>query len=458
MRIIIIGDGKVGHSIAEALVDEDHEVTIVDRSEAALQRSQDTLDAQVVRGNGVNADTLVEAGAETADIVIAVTVSDEINMLSCLTAKRLGAQYAIARIRDPEYNKSLPFLTRELMIDYVINPERIMALEISRMLRYPFTGSVETFARGRVELMDFRLARGDRLVGLALKDLDSLRPALPRVLFCAVQRGGEALIPKGDLTLLEGDRVYVAGDIPTITQFFKHIGKNTSGVRSVMILGAGRIAYYLCTLLMDMHIQVTVVELDALRAQEFSEMLPRASVIVGDGTDQELLISEGLDHFDAFVTLSGLDEENIMAGLNALRAGVRKVIVKTSRDNYLDLLSAMGLDSAVSVRQVTGNTILRTVRTRSAANAAAAVDRLYRLMDGEVEALEFVVQKEGRVVNVPLKDLDIRPDALIAVIVRDGQVRVPFGGDSLKENDRVVVIKKGGGVETLDDILGDKKA
>jgi len=186
MRIIIIGDGKVGYLIAEALITEGHEVTIVDRSEAALLRSRDTLDAMMVKGNGVNVDTLMEAGAPMADIVIAVTVSDEINMLSCLTAKRLGARYAIARIRDPEYHKSLSFLMRELLIDYVINPERLMAQEISRMLRYPFTGSVETFARGRVELMDFRLAQGDLLEGMALKDLYTKKPELPRVLFAAV--------------------------------------------------------------------------------------------------------------------------------------------------------------------------------------------------------------------------------------------------------------------------------
>lgn len=453
MRIIIIGDGKVGHSLAESLIEEDHEVTIIDRSEAVLGRSRDTLDALTIQGNGVNVETLMEAGADKADIVIAVTVSDEINMLACLTAKRLGADYAIARVRDPEYNKSLSFLMRELQIDYVINPERVMAQEISRMLRYPFTGNLETFARGRVELMDFRLAKGDALVGIALKDLYSKRTSLPRVLFCAVQRGEEAIIPRGDLVLQEGDLVYVSADVPTITKFFRHIGKNTSDIKSVMVLGAGRIAYYLCALLLQMHMQVKVVELDAERAEAFSQMLPGANVIVGDGTDQELLISENLTHYDALVTLSGLDEENIMAGLYAQNAGVRKVIVKNSRDNYLDLLGAIGLESAVSTRQVVGNTILRTVRTRSAADLAAPIERLYRIMDGAVEALEFVVHKQDSFVDVPLKDLPIRPEALIAVVVRNGEVVVPRGEDTLRLGDRVVVIVKGGGIERLDDIM-----
>lgn len=453
MQIIIIGDGKVGHSIAETLIAEDHEVTIVDRSEAALQRSQDTLDALVVKGNGVNVDTLMEAGAPEADILIAVTMSDEINMLSCLTAKRLGARYAIARIRDPEYNKSLSFLMRELLIDYVINPERIMAQEISRMLRYPFSGSVETFARGRVELMDFRLGRGDALVGMPLKDLYQKKPGLPRVLFCFIQREDEAIIPKGDLVLQEGDHVYVAADVLTITRFFQHIGKNTSDIKSVMILGAGRVAYYLCMLLIDMRMQVTVIEQDEERARTFAEMLPEAGVIVGDGTDQELLLSEGLDQFDAFVTLSGLDEENIMTGLYAKSVGVRKVIVKNSRDNYMDLLGMIGLESAISIRQVTGNTILRTVRTRGAADAAAAVERIYQLMDGAVEALEFIARPEDDFIGLPLKRLRVQKDALIAVIVRDGQVHIPFGEDVVRPGDRVVVIVKGNSVECLADVL-----
>lgn len=453
MRIIIIGDGKVGHTIAQHLITEEHEVTIVDRSEAALLRSQDTLDAMMVQGNGVNVDTLLEAGADQADIVIAVTVSDEINMLSCLTAKRLGSKYAIARIRDPEYNKSLSFIMRELMIDYVINPERIMAQEISRILRYPFSGSVETFARGRVELMDFRVAEDDVLKDIALKDLYSKKPHLPRVLFGAVEREGEALIPKGDYVLQVGDRVFVAADVLTITRFFAAIGKNTSDIKSVMILGAGRIAYYLCSLLLDMHKQVTVVEIDPERAKEFAQMLPGANVIIGDGTDQELLTSEGLDHFDAFVTLSGLDEENIMAALYAKHLGVRKVVVKNSRDSYQELLGLIGLESAVSTRTVTGNTILRTVRTRNAANQADAVERLYRLMDGEVEALEFLVQKDCPLIDRKLKSLRIRANILIAVIVREGKVFIPFGEDVLKPGDRVVIIVKSGGVERIQDIL-----
>lgn len=452
MRIIIIGDGKVGHSLAERLIFEGHEITIVDRSESVLQRSMNTLDAMTVKGNGVNAGTLTEAGAQTADIVIAVTISDEINMLACLTAKRLGAKYAIARIRDPEYHKSLSFLMRELLIDYVINPERIMAQEISRILRYPFTGSIETFARGRVELMDFRVGREDGLAGIALKDLYAKKPRLPRVLFCAVQRGHEAIIPKGEFVFDIGDLVFVASDILTMTAFFKAIGKNTSGVRNVMIVGASRIAHYLTQLLLDMGMEVSVVELDAERASEFAELLPKANVILGDGTDQELLLSEGLSNYDAFVTLSGLDEENIMAGLYAKHIGVKKVIVKSSRDTYSELLGTLGLDSVISTKQVTSNTILRTVRARTAASAAA-VEHLYRLLEGKVEALEFIIHAGEPLIDKQLKNLPLKPDALIAVIVRNGQVLIPTGSDALREGDRVIALIKDSGIETLNDLL-----
>ncbi len=454
MRIVIIGDGKVGHTLATQLIKEGHELTIIDRNEKVLQRSMDELDALLIQGNGVSANTLTEAEAQSADIVIAVTISDEINMLCSLTAKKLGAQYTISRIRDPEYMKSLPFLMKELSIDYVINPERTTALEISRILRYPFSGNVETFARGRVEMMDFRISKEDGLAGTRLRDLYQKRHDLPRVLYSLVERGHEALIPKGDFIFQDHDRVFVAADIRTMTEFFRAIGKNTLKVHKLMIMGGGRIAYYLVSMLLEMKMDVSIIEIDPDKARELSEVFPGANVILGDGTDQELLLSEGLKDCDAFITLSGRDEENIMAGLCAVQNGVRKVIVKNNRDHYSDTLSAMGLDSILSPRQVTCNTILRTVRTRSNADQAQAVQRMYRLMDGRAEALEFIVHKDDAFIGVPLKDLRVKDDALIAVIVRGSQVQMPTGMSALEAEDRVIVITKGNGVKTLQEVLG----
>lgn len=454
MRIIIVGDGKVGHHLAGQLVAERHEVTIVDRDEAVLKRSMDTLDALVVKGNGVSVETLTEAGAQHADVVIAVTISDEINMLCSLTAKKLGAKYAIARVRDPEYMKGLPFLMKVLLIDYAINPERNMALEISRILRYPFSGNVETFARGRVEMLDFHITHDDGLAGIMLKDLYRVRKDLPRVLLCAVEREHKAIIPKGDFVLKEDDRVFVAAEVNIITAFFNAIGKNTRVIRRVMVLGGSRIAYYLVSMLLDMGMQVTLVEIDPDRARELSEALPRANIVLGDGTDHDLLLGEGLLDCDAFVTLSGLDEENIMSGLYAVRHGVPKVIVKNNRDNYTELMDDLGLDSVVNTKHVTSNTILRTVRTRGNADRSSGVMRMYRMMDGRAEALEFVADKGADYTGIPLKKLKIRNDALVAVIVRDGRVKVPTGDDTLEFEDRVIVIVKGNGVMMLNDVVG----
>ena len=452
MHIVIVGGGKLGYSLAQSLVDEGHEVTIVDRSESVLQKSVDTLDAMFIKGSGVSTETLTEASVQYADILIAVTAGDEINMLSCLTAKRLGAQYAIARIRDPEYLSSLAFLQKELYIDYIINPERATAREISRMLRFPFAGNIETFARGRVEMVDFRADEGDPVVGVPMREMYKKNRQLPQVLFCAVERGGEIIIPKGDFIIHAGDRVHVVSDAETVTQFFDALGRGMETIRSVMIMGGSRIAYYLASMLLSMHIKVSIIEINSAKARALSEQLPGATIIEGDGTDQELLESEGLSDTHAFVLLSDRDEENLMAGFYAAQRGVKKVIVKSSRDNYSAIMHNMGLDSIISTKKVACNTILRTVRAR-ASRSFAAVERMYRLMDGQAEALEFIAEAGDPYIHVPLKNLVIAPHSLIAVIVREGQVRVPFGNDTIEAGDNVVVISRRAGIRALGEVL-----
>lgn len=451
MRIVIIGGGKLGLSLAQSLVNEKHDVTVVDRNDAVLQKGMDTLDAMFIKGSGVSSEALKEAGAQYADIVIAATTWDEINMLSCLTAKKLGAQYAIARIRDPEYLESLPFLQKELDIDYVINPERSTAREISRMLRFPFAGNLETFARGRVEMVDFRAAEGDQMVGLPLKDINKKNKNMPQVLICGVERGDEAIIPKGDFVIESGDQVHVISDVNTITNFFNYIGKGMATVRSVMIMGGSRIAFYLAQMLIAMHIKVSIIEMNPQKARQLSENLPEANIIEGDGTDQELLESEGLADVNAFITLSDRDEENMMAGFYAVQRGVKKVIVKSSRDNYSTIMHNIGLNTIISTKDVACNVILRTVRTR-ASRSFASVERMYRLMEGRVEALEFIAGVDEPYLHVPMKDLSA-PDCLVAVIVREGQVRVPFGNDTIEAGDHVVILSRRTGVSSLSEVL-----
>ena len=451
MRILVVGDGKVGHTIAEQLIREKHDVVIIDQDDEVLTKCEDTLDVICVRGNGANAKVLLDAQADRADILIATTASDETNMLCGLIAKRLGTKYIIARIRDPEYNDSLTLLQRELGIDMALNPERATALEIGRLLRFPFASNIESFAKGRVEMVEFRAQEHDVVTGHALKDLARMR-GLPQVLYAVIEREGRVIIPTGDFIIQAGDRVHVAGDMVTITNYFHYLGKNSLRIRRVMLLGGGRISYYLAKMLVPMGIRVSMIEINERKANHLSELLPEVNVIYGDGTDQELLDQEGLKDMDAFVTLSDRDEENLMTGLFAVRQGVPKVIVKNNRVAYADLINSLGLDSVVSPRSITCANILRYVRGR-VNSEGTKVERLYRLMDGKAEALEFIARAGDPYIGIPLKDLRTRPGVLVAVIVRKGQVIVPFGNDHIENGDSVIVLSRDSGIKDLNEVI-----
>ncbi|MDY4518796.1 MAG: Trk system potassium transporter TrkA [Candidatus Spyradocola sp.] len=451
MRILVVGDGKVGHTIAEQLIREKHDVVIIDQDDEVLTKCEDTLDVICVRGNGANAKVLLDAQADRADILIATTANDETNMLCGLIAKRLGTKYIIARIRDPEYNDSLTLLQRELGIDMALNPERATALEIGRLLRFPFASNIESFAKGRVEMVEFRAQEHDVVVGHALKDLARMR-GLPQVLYAVIEREGRVIIPTGDFIIQAGDRVHVAGDMVTITAYFQYLGKNSLRIRRVMLLGGGRISYYLAKMLVPMGIRVSMIEINERKANHLSELLPEVNVIYGDGTDQELLDQEGLKDMDAFVTLSDRDEENLMTGLFAVRQGVPKVIVKNNRVAYADLINSLGLDSVVSPRSITCANILRYVRGR-VNSEGTKVERLYRLMDGKAEALEFIARAGDPYIGIPLKDLRTRPGVLVAVIVRKGQVIVPFGNDHIEAGNSVVILSRDSGIKDLNEVI-----
>ena len=452
MRILLVGDGKVGHTLAEQLISEDHDVVIIDRDDEVVRKAEDTLDAMCVHGNGANAKTLIEASVDKADIVVAATASDETNMLCCLIAKRLGAKYTIARIRDPEYNESLTLLQHELGIDMTLNPERATALEISRLLRFPFASNIESFAKGRVEMVEFRAQEGDAIVGLPLKALSGKLPNLPRVLYCAVERDGEVSIPNGDFVIQTGDRVHVAGEMVAITQFFRHIGRSAKRAKNVMIMGGSRISFYLAKMLAQAGIHATMIEIDPEKAAALSEQLPHTDVIEGDATDQELLEQENLSGMDAFVALSDRDEENLMTGLYAQQQGVQKVIIKNNRRAFSDVIDSLGLDCLVSPRIITCDTLLRYVRARVNADGAA-VEKLYRLVDGKAEALEFIARSGDPYIGVPLKDLTVRQGTLVAIILHGSKVVVPFGDSVIQSGDRVVIVANESGISDLNEVI-----
>ena len=452
MRILVVGDGKVGHTLAQELISEGHDVVIIDRNDEVLRKAEDMLDAMCIHGNGANAKTLLDAGVEKADIVVAATASDETNMLCCLVAKRLGAKYTIARIRDPEYNESLTLLQHELGIDMTINPERATALEISRLLRFPYASNIESFAKGHVELVEFRAQDGDVIVGRPLKELPAKLPSLPKVLYCAVERDGEVTIPTGDFVIHAGDKVHVAGEMVTITDYFRFMGRTAKRVKNVMLLGGGRISYYLAKLLSPAGIHVTMIEIDEEKAEQLSAQLPHVDVIAGDGTDQELLEQENLGGMDAFVSLSDRDEENLMTGLYAQQQGLQKVIIKNNRLAYNGVINSLGLDSLVSPRIITCNALLRYVRAR-VNGGGTAVEKLYRLVDGKAEALEFIAREGDPYIGVPLKALTVSPGTLVAIILHRGKVIIPFGNDVIQAGDSVVIMSNRSGITDLKEVI-----
>lgn len=456
MRIIVVGIGKLGYTVAESLAREDHDVVIVDQNEHVVARCEDALDVLCVRGNGANAAVLLEAGVEKADIIISTTATDEVNMLCSLMAKRLGARYAIARVRDPQYNESLTLMQRELGIDMAINPERATALEISRLLRFPFASTIETFAKGRVEMVAFKALEGDAIVNHSLQELtqNKLFSPLPRVLYAVIERGSEVFIPHGDFIIRAGDRVHVAADMITITKYFHALGKGNYRIRSVMLLGGGRISYYLAKMIAPVGMNTTILEIDPDKAKKLGEMFPETNVnvICGDGTDQDLLEQEGLSKMDAFVTLCNRDEENLLTGLHAVRKDVPKVIVKNNRIAYTEITNDLGLDTIVSPKSITSTMILRYARAR-VNGGGTSVEKLYRLVDDRVEAMEFVAKQNDPYIGKPLKDLNIRRNTLVAVIVRHGKVIVPFGNDHIESGDTVVIIACESGIKDLNEVI-----
>lgn len=455
MKIIIIGTGKVGFSLAEQLLNEKHDITIVDTQDSALRRATDALDIMSVKGNGVSTDTLREAGAEDADLLVAATNSDEVNMVCCLTAKHLGAKYTIARIRNPEYNLGLHELKKNMGIDMVINPENATAVEISRLLRFPSAANIETFCRGRVELMGFRLQEGDFLVNQPLHALSAQVKQLS-LLVCAVDRDGEVTIPNGFFVPQVGDKLYLIGRPTSLDQFFRLLGRYSPKVKTVFIVGGGKISVYLTAILEKMKMRVKIVELSEKRCRLVSEMMPRTTVICGDGTDQELLESERMSAADAFVALTDRDEDNLIISLYAMQQGMHKVVTKCNRQNYTGIARAVGLDSVISPKLITAAQILQLVRGMQNSQGSV-MNTLYRIADGKTEAMEFTVGPSTRHLNVPLRDLHLHKGILIAVIMRDGEIIIPEGSSCIQEGDSVIIISRDRPIQDLNDIYAEEE-
>lgn len=451
MKIVIIGDGKVGHKLTARLSEEDYDIVLIDQNEGRLKEALNRMDIFCITGDGANAEIQREADVPHADLVIACASTDELNMLSCLLAKRLGAKHTIARVRNPIYYKQIGLLKEDLHLSMAVNPELTVSHEIARVLLFPDTSKVETFVKGRVELVEFPIRPDSRLKDLSLAEI--YRKYQIKILVCAVKRGNDVFIPDGETVLREGDKIHIAAIHKELEAFFNAIGKRSSKVKNVMICGGGRVSYYLANLLQSDRMNVKIIERDYKKCENLCEMLPDVTVINGDATNHDLLIEEGIEYADALVALTGMDEENIIMALFAKTKNVPKIVAKVNEDSRAQMVEGLGIDSIVSAKSATADAILSYVRARKKSLKNANVEALYSLVNNRVEALEFIIRQECEYTNIPLKNLKTKKDYLIACIGRKGKIRIPNGEDHIEVGDSVVIVTTERGVNDLKDML-----
>ena len=451
MKIIVAGCGKIGRAIVKSLVAEGHDILIIDTKPEIVEELTNIYDVMGICGNCADSDIVSEANAGEADIYLAVADSDELNMLSFFIAKRMGAKDTIARIRAPEYNdNSLVFMKDNLEISMPINPERLAAQELFNILKFPSALKVETFSRRTMEMTEVRLQEDSVLDGVKLLDIRQKFKA--QVLICCVQRGEDVFIPDGNFVLRGGDRIGVTASNAELVKFFKNTGLLQRPVKNVIILGGSRTAYYLAEMLIDIGADVKIIDKDENICESLSDSLPQAVVIHGDGSEQELLLEEGISTADAFVSLTGSDETNILVSMFAMMNNVKKVIAKVNRDEIAPMAERLGLDCIISPRKIVSDVVLRYARSLEN-SMGSNVETLYKLMDDKVEALEFNVRADAKCLNTPLKDLKLLKNLLIIGIVREGAVITPSGMTEIHAGDRVVLITTNKGLGDLSDIL-----
>lgn len=451
MRIIVVGCGKIGSTILASLVAEGHDVVAVDQNPAVVDEITNIYDAMGVCGNGADCEALSEAGVEKAELVVAATDSDERNMLCCFIARRMGAKHTIARIRTPGYNdQSLGFLRQQLDLSTSINPELLAARELFSLLRLPSAINVETFSHGHFEMVELVIKEDSPLDGLRLIELRKKFQAM--FLICVVQRGEEVYIPDGNFVLKVGDRIGLTATPAEIHKLLKILGLLQRQAKNVMILGASRTAYYLAKMLLASGASVKIVEQDREQCETFCEALPGVVMLHGDGAQQELLLEEGIGSMDAFVALTGMDEENILISFFAASQQVPKVISKVNRSELAAMAQRLGLDCIISPKKIVSDVLVRYARALKNSRGSK-METLYKLMDDKAEALEFSVGEDFKWCRIALKDMKFKPHILIGGIIRGRRPFIPNGEDQILPGDKVVVIAGGSRVENLSDII-----
>lgn len=451
MNIIIVGDGKVGATLVEHLSKEGHDVVVIDRDPKVIEQMVNSYDVMGICGNGANCEIQLEAGVDSADLFIAATSSDELNILSCLMAKKAGAGHTIARVRNPDYLKQLPFFKDALGLSMIVNPEYDAANEIAKVLRFPNAINIETFYRGLVDLVEIKIDEGNPLCNMQMTDIFNKFGI--KILVCAVQRKNEVIIPRGDFIFKAGDRIHITAPRGVLVDFMKKLKIYKHRTKNIMIIGGGKMGYYLARQLCETGgYNVKIIENDLERCEKLCELLPNADILHGDGTDREILLEQGLDGQDAFVALTTIDEENIIASMYASSLGVIKTVAKVNRVSY-EVLESIGMDSAFSSKAIAANRIVAYVRALENSGEESSVQTLYKLVGGQVEALEFKIETDFSGIDIPLRDLKLKRDTLIACIIRNHKVIYPGGNDCIELGDSIVVVTKRNHISSINEIF-----
>lgn len=450
LHIIIVGCGKVGITLVEQLSKEGHDITIIDKNAARVHEISSLYDVMGIVGNGASYSVQMDAGIEEADLIIAVTASDELNLLCCTVAKQVGDCGAIARVRTPDYSKEAGYLREKLGLTMIINPELEASRETARILYLPTALEVNSFAHGQAEIIKFKIPKDNILDGITVATLG--KTITNDILICAVERQGEVYIPGGDFQMAAGDIISFVAPRRFIRAFLKKTGFKTKQVKNAMIVGGGKAAYYLAKQLLIMGIEVKIIEQNKERCEELSILLPDAIIINGDGTDQELLREAGLEYAESFIPLTGIDEENILLTLHARQISQAKTVTKINRSGFKDVINGLDLGSVIYPRYITSEAIIAYVRAKKN-SMDSNIETLYHMFDNRAEAIEFRVEEESPVTGVPLKDLALKKDLLISFLYRNGSVRIPDGQDTIEVGDTVMVVTTHTGFDNIEDIL-----
>ena len=449
MNVVIVGGGKVGRKLVEDFNREGENVVLIDIKGSVCERIEESYDVRCVCGSGTALETLNEAEVRRADLFIAVTENDEYNALCAVMAKKVGADRCVARVRNRIYFKQLDFMRTALGIDLIVNPEYATASEISRILRFPAAINAETFAKGRIELIEFNVGEDNALCNNAIYEI--YKKYKIKVLICAVQRGNEVYIPNGDFVIEKGDKLHITASHHDLSQFMREIGVIQKKVKSAILIGGGRISFYLARLLIESGMQVKIIESDMERCQELAEYLPKADIVYGDGTDRNVLAEEGIDRVDSLVALTGIDEENMIISMYAKTRNVDKIVTKVNRISFSDLMEDSGVYSIVTPKNITADMIIRYARAMKSAKDTEIVT-LYRIVNNQAEALEFIVNQESELTAKPLSKIKMNKNVLIAAILRNNKMFVPDGNSQIAVGDTVVVVTTQH-LTTLSDIL-----